>query len=153
MNNDDHEIHFLFVKFAPWWRSHFETIKSCIFFLTPECRNCLQAACHLFFPPGCSFCIQAWRQNLPSGHPEKFALWPEGKICLLARLGANFALLEDAIFALLLSAEFARDSYHYLINDSLRKKYRRLAKRIIACEPFPPRGRWQPPPGRHARAG
>ncbi len=63
-----------------------------------------------------------------SGHLEKFALWPGGKICLLARLGANFALLENAIFARLLSAEFARDSYHYLINDSLRKRYQAIGE-------------------------
>jgi hypothetical protein len=61
-------------------------------------------------------------QILHSGKLTFFALWPDGKFRLLAKmqfphsgsLRANSAHQENAKIARLLRAEFARDSYDYL---------------------------------------
>jgi hypothetical protein len=61
-------------------------------------------------------------QILPSGQQAIFALWPDGKFRLLAKmqilhsggLRAKTAFQENAKIARLLRAEIARDSYDYL---------------------------------------
>ena len=73
------------------------------------------------WPEGKYF-IMACLQNLHPGQSAIFACWPDCKIRLLAsrqfshsgRLRAVFASQENANFARLLHAEFARDSYDYL---------------------------------------
>jgi hypothetical protein len=74
--------------------------------------------------PGCRNYKLACMQILHSGLSAKFSDCPGRNICILANrqnlhqggLGAKTARLENAEFARLVSAKFARDSINYLIN-------------------------------------
>jgi hypothetical protein len=73
-------------------------------------------------------------QNLPFRLYAEFALWPDSKNCTLARRKnlhsgsqrAKSALLGSAKIAPQVSAEIARDSINYLINNLLRGFIQRI---------------------------
>jgi hypothetical protein len=70
--------------------------------------------------PECKYCLYANLHFLHSGQAAKTASRQGRKICTQEGQPAKFALLGSAEIARHVSAEFARDSINYLINDLFR---------------------------------